>query len=492
MTRSAYGGSCYLNNAAIAAQRLRERGAARVGIVDIDAHHGNGAQAIFWERNDVFTGSVHVDPATGWFPHFLGGGSRAWCGRRARREPQRASAAGHGRRGLAAGRGRDRPGGTQPRRRGARPRARRRRRERRPGEPARGDAGGLPRGRARSSPTTGSPASSYRKADTISPRSGSSSSRPWKDWMDLDGPIRLSRSRSGSARTSTAASRDPPRVDVSPPPHWRLEAVAATERPRSPAVSPGRPLRRVHPGSRHVRSLAARPRGADRRRRLTTGRDPQPYWEDTQPVFSPDGATVAYADDGWVCVVPTAGGPARRLVEAGSPAWLGNDRLRRLGRARPLRPARRRRGRRGRGRSGSPASTATSTRTATSRAQSSRPTARPSPTSSSPTATTAATRSGSSTSRPGTVRALTGAPGIRDYALDWSPDGATLAVASELSGWFELHLVAADGSGARQLTHADADFLEARWHPDGTPARGDPRQGWPLRPRHGRRRRRCA
>ncbi len=73
VTHAAYGGSCYLNNAAIAAQRLRELGAARVGIVDVDAHHGNGAQEIFWERNDVFTCSVHVDPATGWFPHFLGG-----------------------------------------------------------------------------------------------------------------------------------------------------------------------------------------------------------------------------------------------------------------------------------------------------------------------------------------------------------------------------------------------------------------------------------
>ena len=72
VTRSAYGGSCYLNNAAIAAQRLRDLGCDRVAIVDIDAHHGNGAQEIFWERADVFTGSVHVDPATGWFPHFLG------------------------------------------------------------------------------------------------------------------------------------------------------------------------------------------------------------------------------------------------------------------------------------------------------------------------------------------------------------------------------------------------------------------------------------
>ena len=72
VTRSAYGGSCYLNNAAIAAQRLRGGGCERVAILDLDAHHGNGAQAIFWDRADVFTGSVHVDPATGWFPHFLG------------------------------------------------------------------------------------------------------------------------------------------------------------------------------------------------------------------------------------------------------------------------------------------------------------------------------------------------------------------------------------------------------------------------------------
>lgn len=72
VTRGAYGGSCYLNNAAIAAQYLRDRGVPRVGIVDIDAHHGNGAQSIFWERADVFTASVHVDPAAGWFPHFLG------------------------------------------------------------------------------------------------------------------------------------------------------------------------------------------------------------------------------------------------------------------------------------------------------------------------------------------------------------------------------------------------------------------------------------
>ncbi len=68
----AYGGSCYLNNACIAAQALRDAGAERVAIVDVDAHHGNGAQEILWSRGDVLTASVHVDPAAGWFPHVMG------------------------------------------------------------------------------------------------------------------------------------------------------------------------------------------------------------------------------------------------------------------------------------------------------------------------------------------------------------------------------------------------------------------------------------
>jgi acetoin utilization deacetylase AcuC-like enzyme len=70
--RAAYGGSCYLNNAAVAAQALRRSGAARVAVLDVDAHHGNGTQAIFYDRADVYVGSVHVDPAAGWFPHFVG------------------------------------------------------------------------------------------------------------------------------------------------------------------------------------------------------------------------------------------------------------------------------------------------------------------------------------------------------------------------------------------------------------------------------------
>jgi acetoin utilization deacetylase AcuC-like enzyme len=71
VTRSAYGGSCYLNNAAIAAAELARR-VGTVAVLDIDAHHGNGTQEIFYPRGDVVTGSVHVDPGAGWFPHFLG------------------------------------------------------------------------------------------------------------------------------------------------------------------------------------------------------------------------------------------------------------------------------------------------------------------------------------------------------------------------------------------------------------------------------------
>ena len=71
-TPAGFGGSCYLNNAAVAAEALRAGGAERVGIVDLDAHQGNGTAAIFYDRGDVLYGSVHVDPGAGWFPHVVG------------------------------------------------------------------------------------------------------------------------------------------------------------------------------------------------------------------------------------------------------------------------------------------------------------------------------------------------------------------------------------------------------------------------------------
>jgi acetoin utilization deacetylase AcuC-like enzyme len=69
---SYFGGSCYLHNVAVAANWLTGEGAGPVAIVDIDAHHGNGTQQVFYERGDVLYLSIHVDPGEGWFPH--------WCG----------------------------------------------------------------------------------------------------------------------------------------------------------------------------------------------------------------------------------------------------------------------------------------------------------------------------------------------------------------------------------------------------------------------------
>ena len=55
----------------MAAQAARDAGIERVAILDIDYHHGNGTQDIFWDRGDVFYASVHADPATD-FPFYWG------------------------------------------------------------------------------------------------------------------------------------------------------------------------------------------------------------------------------------------------------------------------------------------------------------------------------------------------------------------------------------------------------------------------------------
>lgn len=69
--RDYFGGYCFLNNAAIAAQYLLDNGAARVAILDVDYHHGNGTQSIFYDRNDVLFVSIHADPKQE-YPYFLG------------------------------------------------------------------------------------------------------------------------------------------------------------------------------------------------------------------------------------------------------------------------------------------------------------------------------------------------------------------------------------------------------------------------------------
>jgi acetoin utilization deacetylase AcuC-like enzyme len=66
-----FGGYCFLNNAALAAQHLRDSGMQRVAVLDVDYHHGNGTQAIFYDRPDVFFTSIHGDPRTE-YPFYLG------------------------------------------------------------------------------------------------------------------------------------------------------------------------------------------------------------------------------------------------------------------------------------------------------------------------------------------------------------------------------------------------------------------------------------
>ena len=66
-----FGGYCFLNNAALAAQHLLDDGAKKVAILDIDYHHGNGTQSIFYKRDDVLFISIHADPRSE-FPFYLG------------------------------------------------------------------------------------------------------------------------------------------------------------------------------------------------------------------------------------------------------------------------------------------------------------------------------------------------------------------------------------------------------------------------------------
>lgn len=64
------GGFCFLNNAAIAAEHVARSG-LRAAILDVDVHHGNGTQGIFYHRSDVLTVSVHADPLR-FYPFFWG------------------------------------------------------------------------------------------------------------------------------------------------------------------------------------------------------------------------------------------------------------------------------------------------------------------------------------------------------------------------------------------------------------------------------------
>lgn len=70
-SRDHYGGFCFFNNAAVAAQRALDGGATRVATLDVDYHHGNGTQSIFYDRGDVLCVSLHANPSFE-YPYFYG------------------------------------------------------------------------------------------------------------------------------------------------------------------------------------------------------------------------------------------------------------------------------------------------------------------------------------------------------------------------------------------------------------------------------------
>ncbi len=254
-----------------------------------------------------------------------------------------------------------------------------------------------------------------------------------------------------------------PRKDLAPPPHWRLETIARTPRPHSLTVR-GNLAAFIQDGDDCSDVWLLDLEGGGPPQRLTTGRGPVPYWDDDPPRLSPDGTTVAYTDDGHVWLVPTGGGPPRRLVAGDSAVWVDDARLvvaveredttrlavvdvadpwpRRLAVAHGDLEVY--------GDEGEPAVSPDGSEVAytfTPRADLNRSEIR-----------VAAIEGGA-------VRALTGTPRMHDRNPAWSPDGATLAYASERSGFYEVHLVGAED---RQLTVAGADHDDIAWHADGT------------------------
>jgi len=256
----------------------------------------------------------------------------------------------------------------------------------------------------------------------------------------------------------------PTRRGPSAPPHWRLEAIAATERPRSLAIaSDGRTL--VFIQDRDTSDLWTLDLEHPVPQRLTTGRDPMPYWEDTTPAISPEGSRVAYVDQGAVWLVALAGGPPRQLLEAGSPVWLDDERLlvsvERDDTSRlaivaiddpwPRRLALEHEGLDPHGEEWSAAPSPDGTQVAYTF---------------SPRADLNRSEIRVVDVETGAVRALSGAPSVHEHTPRFAPDGARIAYASESSGWYELHLVARDAAST-QLTKERADFSAHRWHPDG-------------------------
>ena len=306
----------------------------------------------------MLTGSVHVDPGAGWFPHFLGFEDERGAGG-SNRNILLAPGTGDD----ALGRGRGRARGVGGRRRRA--------------------ALVVPLGVDAAGGDPESPLAVTRRASALPAAcSAGSGCRPW--WCRRAATT-WTRSVSWSARRSRASRRE---VNGEGRSIWvgkDEHTACARSRARTCGHRRTGVSRRWSPRRGRARSRSARSAGAvfieDREtsdmwlldlegdappERLTTGRDPCPGGTTPRRACRPTASTVAYVDEGHVWLVPTAGGPPRKLVKGGEPA---------LDRRRPavIRVERDEDRPRGspswtsttRGRAGSPSRTATSTPTAT-------------------------------------------------------------------------------------------------------------------------------
>jgi dipeptidyl aminopeptidase/acylaminoacyl peptidase len=253
---------------------------------------------------------------------------------------------------------------------------------------------------------------------------------------------------------------NPGRPDTKPPAHWRLDMVAATERPRQIELSPdGTTLAFML--DRDTSDVWTVPVAGGPPSRVTTGRPLAAFWEDGNAVWSPDGSRLAFTQDGKVKVVAAAGGLPVDVCEGSGPVWLDDQRLV-VGVTRELltvltvvdvadawpRPL------------------------ATAGADYVTAVVSPDRTEVAYTVFHHDDLSCISlhvvTVATGVSRTLVHHAAMGIHSPVWSPDGQQLAFACELPGWYEVFVVRADGASVRQVTADGADFGQLSFTPDGS------------------------
>ncbi len=252
---------------------------------------------------------------------------------------------------------------------------------------------------------------------------------------------------------------NPGRPDVKPPPHWRLEAIVATERPRQIELSPdGTTLAFML--DRDTSDVWTIPVAGGQPRKVTAGRPRAAYWDDGNAKWSPDGTRLAYTQGGKVCIAAATGGVATEVCAGSSPVWLDDARLI-VGIDREERTVL------------SVVDVADAWPRPLAHAGADYVAAVVSPDRSRIAYTVFHHDDLNCVSLhladlAGQTRSMVHNPGFAVRSPTWSPDGLQLALACEWPGWYEVFLVdVADGSAARQLTTAGADFSDLAFAADG-------------------------